>query len=269
MVARQKAPRTRQVDNAPHPRPRSTRIKQQSHFRFEDLPPEIRNTIYSYALLNKPFRWPSLFTVWEEFRNIHLNPSSGFSRTLDVSFERPSLLTKTAKTLSQVSRAIRHESMGIYFAKNFFEFRVSPRKSSVQMVEQLEDWANVWGDVVAPKLRFLKINNVRCYDGTHDRTQVDIDLLNATQPVAISNGWLSILRGKGTGIDEAGLNALVLSILRPKGALELTNERILTLLVALQLLPREFRSIKPDQRAELLTKLATRDGQDLLLRNSK
>lgn len=246
------------------PRRDTSNILTTSH--HAPITPEIRNTIYSYALLNHTFRWPSLFTVWEDLRSIHL--SSGFSRTL-VSFERPSLLMKTAKNLSQASRAIRHESMGIYFAKNVSEFRVSPRRSSVQMVEQLEDWANIWGDVVTPKLRFLKINNVRCYDGTHDRAQVDIDLLNATQPVAISNGWLWILRGKGTGIDEAGLNALVLSILRPKGALELTNERILTLLVALQLLPREFRSIKPDQRAELLAKLATRDGQDLLLKDSE
>lgn len=69
----------------------------------------------------------------------------------------------------------------------------------------------------------------------------------------------------GAGISEADLNAPVLSILRPKGALKLTSERIRILLVALQLLPCEFRSLTPKQRAESLVKLATRAGQDLML----
>lgn len=130
MVARQRAPRAHQVDNARQPLRRSARIIQKSPFRFEELPPEIRNLIYSSLLSNSPSKYPSVFATWEERRHVYRGRHNETRETLDIEFKWPLILSGTAKALSQVSRAIRHESMGIYFVDYVVDFRPSARTSS-------------------------------------------------------------------------------------------------------------------------------------------
>ena len=90
-----KRKRTQHDAVAARPLRRSRRVAYREIFRLNDLPPELRNVIYSMVLRS------------------------------ETSLELTGNLSPTAKALSQVSRAVRIESLGVYFSENDFHAYLS------------------------------------------------------------------------------------------------------------------------------------------------
>ena len=136
-------PRSRKSPQHTHitatPPRRSRRIAYEKPFRFNDLPPELRNTIYSNLLRRD-----------EGSREIGL---------VDV-------LPATAKALSQVSRSVRTESMSVFYSENSFmemcEYRSTAHETQ-QEVNNAEGWFAVFGKLAAPHIRSLAIAYVEFY----------------------------------------------------------------------------------------------------------
>ena len=115
---------------------RSRRIAHRTIFRFNDLPPELRNTIYS----------------------ISLRPDDGRSIALVKD------LPATAKALSQVSRTVRTESLSVFYSENEFTelFRYWDDPNAAQQeVSHIEKWFAVFGKLAAPHLRIIIIGHLR------------------------------------------------------------------------------------------------------------
>jgi hypothetical protein len=92
-----KRKRAQDDDVVSMPLRRSRRVAFRDSFRFNDLPQELRDEIYSMALRNKVSR--------------HLTGKS---------LELTGKMTAEARALSQVSRSVRAESMSIYYSENTF-----------------------------------------------------------------------------------------------------------------------------------------------------
>jgi hypothetical protein len=122
----------------------------QQPLRFSDLPPELRDRIYAFA--------------------VH----PGTTRDHDGK-ERPIMpelttgLTKspTARALSQVSRSVRKESMEVFYSKTTFLVSDATDRSSqisssrhidLPKREVMNRWAETWGVLVGPHIRSLSIS---------------------------------------------------------------------------------------------------------------
>lgn len=229
---------------------RSARIIEQKPFRFGDLPPELRNRVYAYALhegLEKnKLRELTGHLTYHERRMVH------------VSMSYP------ARALSQVSRATRTESLGMYYSKNTFNVCIgathSPRHR-VNRLAALRQWgASTYGQLGAPSIRILNIRGLQRIG--NPRRTFTIYTTNPIKPVSFDSPDRYKL---SPYIQETDLTALVPAILRPTSKLELTMERIEMLVAALYLVAGLFDGLEDKQRVELLAKVATKAGQKNVL----
>lgn len=256
MAKRQTAPSNHRVNTtnaAPQPVRRSARlamlVAMRKPFRFADLPPELRNRVYTYAL-------------HDELKNNELRELTSHYRHWERTMA-PAGISYTARALSQVSRATRNESLGMYYSENTFRVSlgdVHHARDRVNKLASLKRWASTHGQLAAPSLRILSVRE-RSLFGSPQRT-LTIYTTNATRPVSLdpSSGFKL-----SPYIQENDLNALVLAILRPDGRLELQAEQVEMLVTALYLIAGLFDELEDEQRAEFLAKLATKVGQQGVL----
>jgi hypothetical protein len=126
-----KRKRTRDDAVATMPLRRSRRVAYWETFRFNDLPPELRNMIYSMLLRDEKWR------------------------------EVCGKLSAEAKALSQVSRAVRTQSLSIYFAENNFDsgnvVYWSTHDEAQKEVSKTEKWLAFFGNLAAPHIHALPI----------------------------------------------------------------------------------------------------------------
>jgi hypothetical protein len=110
---------------------RSRRVAYRETFRFNDLPPELRNMIYSMALRDGQWR------------------------------EVCGKLSAAAKAFSQISRTVRTESLSIYFAENNFDtgnlIYWSTPDEAQQEISKTEKWLAFFGKLAAPHIHALPI----------------------------------------------------------------------------------------------------------------
>jgi hypothetical protein len=115
---------------------RSRRIAHRTIFRFNDLPPELRNAIYSMSL--------------------RYNDGRAIALVAD--------LPATAKALSQVSRTVRTESLSVFYSENgfieYFRYWDDPNAAQ-QEVSHIGKWFAVFGKLAAPHLRISIIGHPR------------------------------------------------------------------------------------------------------------
>lgn len=235
----------------PQPPRRSIRIMKQQPFRFRDLPPGLRNTVYAYALADYP----------ERLHGHELRELTGCVGQNAGHVIQPAM-SETAKTLSQLSRATRVESLEIYYAQNMFNVAVQDTALARKSIRRVAEWAAMYGQVAAPRLRSLSTSGLfwlKAKSGVWSAHRLLIRTTHPTKPLLISP--LEEGERLSPHISEAQLDALVLAILRPQGKLELTAERIRMLLTALHLIPASFGGLNAKQTSTLLAKLATEAGQ--------
>jgi len=127
-----KRKRAQYDDVAARPLRRSRRVAYREVFRLNDLPPELRNMIYSIAVRSED------------------------------SLELTGNLSPIAKALSQVSRAVRVESLGIYFSENDFHAYLSRYYAHRDLyyrsgIPQTEDWMILFGELATPRIRSLQL----------------------------------------------------------------------------------------------------------------
>lgn len=129
--------RKRNQDDAAAAMPlrRSRRVAYREIFRLPGLPPEILNAVYSIAVRSK------------------------------VSLELTGELSATAEALSQVSRAVRTESLGVYFSENDFHAYLSRRWNNEYLranyyrsgIPKIEEWMALFGRLATPRLRSIQL----------------------------------------------------------------------------------------------------------------
>jgi hypothetical protein len=129
---------------------RSRRIAFKEPFRFNDLPPELRNAVYSLIVES------------------------------DIALMLTDKLPATAQALSQVSRSIRAESLSMFFSANYFTAKLSywsTAREAQQEVSRIEQWSAVFGELVARHIRALLILHLCILTlggGTHFSVSSDI-----------------------------------------------------------------------------------------------
>lgn len=168
----------------------------QQPFRFMDLPPELRDIIYTFALEH-------------ETRKTQCGEN----------FKEPDLLaglssSATAQALSQVCRIVRRESMKTYYSKTTFVVpdvpdplaRImhfikggSPKAPTDQA---LDLWARTWGEFGAQHIRSL---DIRPLGGV-----VRISMTDDANPVSLEEG--TILNLSAFVLNAAGLRAFDTSV---------------------------------------------------------
>jgi hypothetical protein len=124
---------------------RSRRVAFRDSFRFNDLPQELRDEVYGMALRNEV----------------------SHERT-GKSLELTGKMTPEARALSQVSRSVRMESMNVYYSENIFHVHLGPywcrgeltrARYWVEKITLIEEWAFIFGELVAPRLTLtLQVN---------------------------------------------------------------------------------------------------------------
>jgi hypothetical protein len=162
----------------------------QQPFRFIDLPPELRDRIYTFAL-------------YPEMRKTH------FGECL----KKPNLLaglanSTTARALSQTCRTVRRESMKAYYSKNTFEVRGvpdpwgnfdpmpgnnythprAPKPGCPPPPDPLRLWARTWGVLGAQHIRSLEIDPLGGL--VHICMTGEADPVSAVETAALT--WLSL-----------------------------------------------------------------------------
>lgn len=226
------------------------RIPRQKPFRFMDLAPELRNNIYTLAL------------------------QQSTDKPLQL-IEMP----KVALSLAQVSRAVRAESLGIFYSENTFALLFSyfsPYIGGPQgwaywrgivraNVKRMSRWASTWGELAAPHLRSLSILRYE-----HARwIKVSIDLTDPLTPVSldadVEGGKLDDDKAR---MIKAEFNSLVLRVLSPQGELELTAERLCILVAAFMLPSKDNLLVGAEQRSRMIEQIGSNAEQRELLANS-
>jgi hypothetical protein len=176
-----------QDDTIAAPLRRSRRVAFRDSFRFNDLAPELRNAIYSMAL-----------------------------RSEDSLLELTGKLSATARALSQVSRSVRTESLGIYFSENDFfayfskRWNVHGRARDTRYlgdIPQTEGWAGLFGRLAAPRLRSLQLQLGRP-PSFHDRVITSVtfgDPLPQMTWAASTDRWDEISRVREVGVENLAI----------------------------------------------------------------
>lgn len=211
---------------------RSARIIKRKPFRFADLPPELRNRVYKYALQQD-------------------TGTDGF-------IPLTSGLIGAARALSQVSRIVRAESMGLFYAHNTFGIDMNYLRrlvcSHASAWRQLKTWANTWGELAAPHIRSITITGL-CY---HCSKQICFDLQNATateQTEVLHRigpyDWCSLKYFA----EEADLRIWVQTVLRKTVEPKLKAYQIFFLLRGLGPIYKGFAGLSEVRKASILTKL--------------
>jgi hypothetical protein len=164
----------------------------QQPFRFMDLPPELRDMIYTFAF------------------------SPGTEDTRDGKFSAEPQLTAglsesaTARALSQVCRTVRQESMKTYCSETTFVVRKLPDRVSARIrrwtdggnpaapgPDPLDVWARTWGEFGAQHIRSLYISPL---EGT-----VRISMADKANPVSFDEGACANL--SASALESAGVKA--------------------------------------------------------------
>jgi hypothetical protein len=166
----------------------------QQPFRFMDLPKELRDIIYSLASL----------------------PDTSKTQDGEQTPDEPYLTaglsnSTTAQALSQVSCAIRQESMKAYYSNttfvvpelpdrfaSFMERVVHDGQPTVPEPDPLDMWARTWGELGAQHIRSLYISPL---EGTMRITMAD-----GINTVSFSEGARANL-GAASALESAGLEA--------------------------------------------------------------
>jgi hypothetical protein len=120
---------------------RSVRIAHRTIFRFNDLAPELRNAVYTLVLESD-----------DELKLVDRLPPS-------------------ARALSQVSRTVRAESLGIYYSVNDFNACLhywSTRNAAQQKVRHIENWYTLFGKLAAPNIRTLTMCHMSLFTMGND-----------------------------------------------------------------------------------------------------
>jgi hypothetical protein len=122
--------RLQQSDFTATPVRRSRRIALREPFRFNDLPPELRNAVYSLV------------------------------SNSDVMLNLIDKLPAPAKALSQVSCSVRAESLSVHYSVNRFtvnHLEWTTIREAQQEVSRIEKWFTLFGKLAAPHIRSLAI----------------------------------------------------------------------------------------------------------------
>lgn len=178
---------------------------------FYDLPGEIRNTIYSFALQHDGRVW-----------NHELSDFPVSSARLP--FKLASSPPPHAKALSHVSHLVRAESMAMHYGKHKFTLNIYDGKS----VRHTESWIKSWGVVAASNIRSLDLN---CGSFLNQQL-VTINLDNSAEPAKCYQ-WLHDFPYNFPSDED--VNQLLLLLVRKQsdGRIALSPARLMALLRSL------------------------------------
>lgn len=205
----------------------------QPFFRFGDLPPEIRSMVYDLATGNLQF------------------PDEIFERSTTWNGVVLPAISQGAKALSQVSRAVRNESLSTYYADSTYELDYSCKPGGLDNIEM---WASTWGILAIPHIRSIR---VICPFSFLYREKICVRTKGPGPLVSFGGpyNWSAEL--------ASDLNDLAMAILQPRGNIELTAETLKLLLVALQLFRYSWDAGPPRESWErLLKQLTSKAGQE-------
>ena len=226
--------RKRTQDDAVAARPlrRSRRVAYREISRLNDLPPELRNVIYSMVLRS------------------------------ETSLELTGNLSPTAKALSQVSRAVRIESLGVYFSENDFHAYLSSWWDNgyrdvyyTSGVPETEDWMALFGELATPRLRSIQLR-IGCHFLFRDHAVGFIDFGNslATLTWAATKDIYQTMRAWSNTADagnidehcEPGVEALALAVFhsQSQGKAVLTVDSLRLFLTGIQVVMKWSKTNK-------------------------
>jgi hypothetical protein len=213
---------------------RSHRLQLQEPFRLEALPPELRSMIYILAVYHE-----SQVVGPDEYKS---NPRLG---------GRPG---DTALVLSHVSRSVRADSMAAYYGGTTFLFVKWP--STPPLLPLVLRWARTWGVQAAPYIRSLIIKDHSLSPGCDE---FRFNLNDTLNPLKYYPGDCSCLV---KNLSAEDMNALVLTLLHPRGRLEVNSLRLLTLFRAIRGGASGFVSMNAVQKAAVIAELGNKVVED-------
>jgi hypothetical protein len=218
---------------------RSRRVAFRDPFRLTDLPPELRDIIYSMALRNEASR-------------------GLVGKTIALTGK----LTAEARALSQVSRAVRAESMSIYYSENTFYAYLSEDWDTTgglralhwaKAVSRIERWSHVFGELVAPRLPSLHLC-ITCYRSMRYIYQnlnfgsVSFGFINFKEPLQpltwTGNGVLGIEMTEASKIE---LEGFAVAVLGSQGKAVRTAATLRLLLLGLQVIMEQHSARKEEE----------------------
>lgn len=231
--------------SSPNDEPKSygSHARTQQPFRFMDLPPELRDMIYSFALL-------------PERKNVH---GEEYVREPDLLAGLSN--STTARALSKVCRTIRHESMNAYYSKNTFVVRGvpdpwgnldpmlsndyphsrPPKPGCSPPPDPLHLWARTWGVLAAQHIRSLEIRPLR--------GMVRICMTGEADPVsAVQGTGLPWLRISVSELNDAASKAFGTSSLEGLAAPKKLNRFLIEIGIALRASQNRYRDERSSRR---------------------
>jgi len=213
---------------------RSHRLQLKEPFRLEALPPELRSIIYIFAVYHE-----SQVEGPEEYRDC---PRLG-SRPGD-----------TALALSHVSRSVRADSMAAYYGETTFLFTKWP--STPPLLPLVLRWARTWGVQAAPLIRSVVVKDQSLSPGCDE---FRFNFNDSSNPLEYHPGDCSCLL---KNLSAEDMDALVLTLLRPRGRLEITSPRLLMLFRAIRGGASGFVSMDAVQKAAVIAELGNKVVED-------
>jgi hypothetical protein len=187
------------------PRRNTRRMTYTKTFRFNDLTPELRDMIYTFALQDEN------------------------NSRLELIRQLPS----TAKALRQVSRAVGAASLAVYYSKNLFEVNLDCEHYMIcDDIEFINGWISVFGGFAVHHLRSIRIYIIA--NDAHRGETLTIDLTDSAHPVTWNREfhhgkWLTAV----TTLYRADVEEFVLSEIWPEGKRVRTTEGPFQLLTGL------------------------------------
>jgi hypothetical protein len=222
---------------------RSRRIAFREPFRFNDLPPELRNAVYGLVL------------------------DSGYMIKLGAD-----KLPATANALSQVSRTVRAESLSTYYSVNSFRSILTYWSNPVEVqqeISRIDGWFTLFGKLAALHIRALNVCHLGFYTLENDAYFIGIPTNRIIQITAgdqffeeYRTAFLAhIVRQSNhsdwtSELDIPLLADFPIGIFQTLGQLRLQPDALRLLLTGLQLaIPRTTQPDPPLIAAALLSQL--------------
>ncbi|KAK3657574.1 hypothetical protein LTR56_002349 [Elasticomyces elasticus] len=148
--------------------------------KFMDLPPEIRDQIYEYALKCRTSNW--VFRGQQNEGKIQLNASKGALKSFSLEDQHH---PATQPSLTRVSRQLRAETLAMYYGINSFELRLDQGDDiphvKAHNVEQMQ--ALKWLAAIGPSNAQL-IKNIKILYAYESISQLEMDRLMNTKPLS-------------------------------------------------------------------------------------